>query len=142
MSSGVRVKHLRGWGIAMLALWPSAGLAQSASPQTTPSPWSLEDALGAPADLRISGTFRIRHDSIEGQPRPGFNAADDTLNIRTTIFAEYSAGPLRFGGEIYDSRVYFADAGTPIGTNEVNVVEPIRPMSRSTCPMHSARATA
>ena len=39
------------------------------------------------------------------------------------MFAEYDAGPVRFGAELYDSRAYFADARTPIGTNEVNTFE-------------------
>jgi hypothetical protein len=105
------------------ALSASAAQGQSASPQTAPSPWSLHDALGAPDDLKLSATFRVRYSTIDGQPRPGFNASDDTIHLRTTLFAEYHAGPLRFGAEIYDSRAYFADAHTPITANDVNAAE-------------------
>lgn len=97
--------------------------AQSASPQTTKSPWSLHDAVGAPNDLKLSASFRVRSDHIGGQARPGFNASDDTVNLRTTVFAEYDAGSVRLGAELYDSRAYFADGRTPIGTNEVNTFE-------------------
>lgn len=109
--------------IAFCALWPSASLAQTASPQSAPSPWSLHTALDAPDDLKLSATFRVRYDTIDGQARPGFNASDDTINLRTTLFAEYRKGPFRIGAELYDSRAYFADSRTPITTNEVNVAE-------------------
>jgi hypothetical protein len=108
---------------ALCALSASAAHAQSASPQTAPSPWSLHKGLGAPDDLKLSATFRVRYDTIDGQARPGFNASDDTVNLRTTLFAEYHTGPLRIGAEIYDSRAYFADSRTPITTNEVNAAE-------------------
>lgn len=97
--------------------------AQSASPQTAASPWSLHDALGAPDALKLTAAVRVRFDTIDGQPRPGFNSSDDVVNLRTTLFAEYDAGPLRIGAELYDSRVYSANARTPITTNEVNVAE-------------------
>jgi len=104
----------------------NSALAQSASPQTEPSPWSLRETVGADDRLKVSATARIRFDTIDGQPRPGFNAGDDVVNLRTTLFAEYDAGPVRIGTELYDSRAYGADTGTPISTNEVNVAEVVQ----------------
>lgn len=109
-------------GAGLIVLATSAH-AQSASPQTAPSPWSLHGAAGAPEDLKLSATFRVRYDTIDGQARPGFNASDDTINLRTALFAEYDTGPVRIGAELYDSRAYGADPRTPITTNEVNVAE-------------------
>lgn len=103
-----------------------AAHAQTASPQTAASPWSLREAVGADDRLKLSATARIRFDTIEGQPRPGFNASDDIWNLRTTLFAEYDTGPVRFGTELYDSRAYGGDARTPISTNEVNVAEVVQ----------------
>jgi hypothetical protein len=97
--------------------------AQTASPQTAPSPWSLEGAVGADERLTLSATARVRIDTIDGQPRPGFNASDTVVNLRSTLFAEYDAGPVRLGAELYDSRANGANARTPITTNEVNVAE-------------------
>jgi len=104
----------------------NSALAQCASPQTEPSPWSLRETVGADDRLKVSATARIRFDTIDGQPRPGFNAGDDVVNLRTTLFAEYDAGPVRIGTELYDSRAYGADTGTPISTNEVNVAEVVQ----------------
>ncbi len=109
--------------VLLCSLSPTAVLAQTGSPQTEPSPWSLHDALNAPDDLKLSASFRLRFDTIDGQARPGFNASDDTINLRTTIFAEYQTGPFRLGTEFYDSRAYFANARTPITANEVNAAE-------------------
>lgn len=73
--------------------------------------------------LTLSGNTRIRYETIDGQPRSGFNESDDLLNIRTILTGEYRSGPLRLGAELYDSRVYGGDAGTPVTTNEVNTIE-------------------
>lgn len=76
--------------------------------------------------LKISGSIRMRYEAIEGQPRTGFNASDDLLNFRTRLAAEYDAGAWKIGGELMDSRAYLHDAGTPVGTTEVNTLEPVQ----------------
>jgi len=102
---------------------PSIGQAQSAIPQTAPSPWSLHEAVDAPDKLKLRASVRTRLESIEGQARPSLNANDTLLDVRSTLYAEYQTGPLRFGAELFDSRAYGGDLKTPIGTNEVNVAE-------------------
>lgn len=76
--------------------------------------------------LTISGSMRLRYEAIDGQPRAGFNESDDLVNFRTNIFAEYRARDVRIGVELYDSRVWGGDAGTPITTGEVNALEPVQ----------------
>jgi len=76
--------------------------------------------------LQLSGTSRIRYEVIDGQPRTGFNASDDLLNLRTTLAADYRKGGLRLFAELWDSRVYAEDAGTPVTTGEVNTLEPVQ----------------
>lgn len=71
----------------------------------------------------LSGSVRLRHESIAGQARAGFDSKDSLANIRTQILAEYDAGAIRLGAELFDSRAYGADPGTPLTTNEVNAVE-------------------
>ncbi len=83
--------------------------------------------VSAPAlaeeDLTLSANTRVRYELIEGQPRVGFNDSDNLLNVRTIVTGEYRTGNVRFGAELYDSRVYGGDIGTPITTNEVNTLE-------------------
>jgi hypothetical protein len=76
--------------------------------------------------LTVSGSSRFRYELIEGQPRAGFNTSDDLLNIRTIFGVGYRAGNLHLRAEIYDSRAYGGNAGTPISTNEVNTLEPVQ----------------
>jgi hypothetical protein len=76
--------------------------------------------------LKVSGSMRLRYEAVDGQVRPGFNAADELTNLRTTLFAEYRHGPVRVGGEIYDSRAWGGNARAPVGTNEVDTIEPVQ----------------
>jgi hypothetical protein len=65
---------------------------------------------------------RLRLEEIQGQPRVGFDRNDGLFNIRTILSAEYRGDRIRVGAELFDSRVYGGDAGTPISTNEVNAL--------------------
>jgi hypothetical protein len=73
--------------------------------------------------FKLSGSLRLRYEAIDGQARAGFDSSDTLANSRTQILAEYDAKPFRFGAELYDSRVWGADPGTPVTTNEVNALE-------------------
>lgn len=67
--------------------------------------------------------MRLRHESIENQPRAGFDRGDALVNLRTTVAATYRDGPWTLGAELWDSRVWGADPGSPVSTNEVNTFE-------------------
>ncbi len=100
----------------MLGIAAVLGIASVASP-----------ALAQDADgWKVSGSLRMRYEAVDGQVRPGFNARDHLINMRTTLFAEHRSGPLRIGGEIYDSRAWGGDRATPISTNEVDTFEPVQ----------------
>jgi hypothetical protein len=81
---------------------------------------------GEASPWKVSGSMRLRYEAVDGQVRPGFNASDDLLNLRTTLFVERRFGAVRFGGEIYDSRAWGGDRRTPISTNEVNTFEAVQ----------------
>ncbi|WDF73895.1 alginate export family protein [Novosphingobium sp. KACC 22771] len=74
--------------------------------------------------LQISGSIRARYEAIEGQPRAGGNASDQLPGLRTILRADWKHGPIELVGEIYDSREWNANPGTPLSTNDVNVMEP------------------
>lgn len=103
----------------LAALLPQAALAQSA----VRKPPTLQAAIGNPDDFKLSGSLRVRYETLDGQPRTGFNASDEQLAIRTTLFGEYSAGPVRIGGEVYDSRVTLKKTGSAFSANEANALE-------------------
>lgn len=87
------------------------------------APPTLQAAIGNPENLKVSGSVRVRYETLDGQFRPGFDARDDLWSIRSTLFAEWNGGPIRIGGEIFDSRAYDTDAGSVLTTGEVNALE-------------------
>jgi hypothetical protein len=93
-----------------------------ASPALAEAP-TLQAAIGKPADFTLSGSLRVRHELLDGQPRVGFRDEDEQLAIRSTLFAEYRRDALRIGGELYDSRVYLDQAGSAVDTTTVNTAE-------------------
>ncbi|MDX3910875.1 MAG: alginate export family protein [Sphingobium sp.] len=85
-------------------------------------PAAAQEAEG----LKVSGSMRLRYEAISGQARTGFDRKDDLVNLRTQVMAEYNAKPFRFVVEVFDSRVWGDDPGTPVTTGEVNALEPVQ----------------
>ncbi len=84
-----------------------------------------EAAGEAEEGLDISGSVRLRHESIDGQARAGFNSSDELVNLRTTVLARYRQNNWRAVVHLFDSRVWGGNAGTPINTSEINTIEPV-----------------
>jgi hypothetical protein len=73
--------------------------------------------------LDLAGTMRLRYEGIANQLRPGFDQDDDLVNLRTTLGARYQSGGFIAVGELWDSRVWGEERGTPVTTGEVNALE-------------------
>lgn len=75
--------------------------------------------------LELSATVRARFETIDGQARTGFNSSDDLFSFRTILTADYHVTPdVHVVGELWDSRAYNGNRGTPVSTGEVNTLEP------------------
>lgn len=75
--------------------------------------------------LELSASVRARFETIDGQARAGFNSSDDLFSFRTILTADYHLNPdVHVVAELWDSRAYNANRGTPISTGEVNTLEP------------------
>ena len=90
-----------------------------------PPAWAQTSAPTPDADthLKISGSVRVRYETLDGQSRVGFGESDDLFAFRTTVLAEYDAHPIRIGAELFDSRVYGSDPGSAVSANDVNAME-------------------
>ena len=84
---------------------------------------SAHAQASTPPTWDVSGSLRARFETLDGQVRPGFNESDSVVSLRSTVFAQYRRGPLRIGGEIYDSRVWGGNRRSPISANDVNTFE-------------------
>jgi hypothetical protein len=71
----------------------------------------------------LAATVRLRYESIDNQVRVGADPSDTLVNLRTTLSATYRDGPLTLAAELWDSRVWGEDPGTPVSTGEVNTLE-------------------
>jgi hypothetical protein len=98
-----------------LCAWPAIAQAQSFS-----------DAVSV-GKIDISGSFRYRYETIDGQARAGFNSKDRLVSLRTTVLARYRVSDaVGVAVELYDSRTYGANRSTPLTNNEANAVEPVQ----------------
>ena len=102
--------------LGVTAVVPHAGWAQQVTPVTSV----------AADGLTVTGTMRLRYELIDGQARAGFNENDQLVNLRTNVLAEYRRDDIRLGVELFDSRVWGDNSGTPVTTNEVNTLEPVQ----------------
>lgn len=73
--------------------------------------------------LDVAGNFRSRYEILSGQFRPNLDEEDDLITLRTSICADYGAAAVRLAAEVIDSRAYDSDAGSSVGTGEVNALE-------------------
>lgn len=97
-----------------LALAPAQAMA---------APPTLQDILGDPDWVTLSGSSRLRHEALEGQPRAGLNATDEQRALRTIITAQADLQGIKVNAELHDSRAWLTKPGGAISANEVNIFE-------------------
>ncbi|WEK45912.1 MAG: alginate export family protein [Candidatus Andeanibacterium colombiense] len=84
---------------------------------------TLQSAIGDPTDFKLSGSARLRYETLDGQTRADLRPSDEQLDSRVTLFAEYAPGTVRFGAELYDSRAWLNKPRDSLDTTEVNTLE-------------------
>ena len=72
----------------------------------------------------LSGSLRARLETVDGHARVGVNSSDTIWSSRLRLEAN---GPLGAGwsgqAELYDSRTWGGDSGSPLSANDVNTLE-------------------
>ena len=87
-------------------------------------PWKLRDAVPLPERLSIHVEQRTRYEYLDNQFRAGRPGSDQVLALRTRVSVEYRITDwLKASAELQDSRSYFHDPNTPLGTGMVNSAE-------------------
>lgn len=105
-------------GIAFAMAGPSSSAAAKEA-----DPVTLQALIGNPDNFTLTAASRLRYEALGGQARAGFRSSEELVSLRTIVTADYRAGDLRFGAELYDSRVFGIDRGGVVGPNEVNTFE-------------------
>jgi hypothetical protein len=96
------------------------------SAPTTAAPWRLDAAADAPSWLSISGSYRVRGEWLDGAFRAGARGSDQLLAQRALVALGVTRGGWSGTLEIQDSRASWHDRGTPLGTDDVNALEPLQ----------------
>lgn len=104
---------------ALLALMTCAAVPVAAQAQAP----SLQQLIGDPEDFTLTGSMRLRYETLDGQPRAGLRQEDEQLALRTILTADYQPDGLRLFAELHDSRAWLHQTGSPISANEVNTLE-------------------
>jgi len=89
-------------------------------------PWRLQDALNAPGWLIVEGDYRARYESLNNTYRILDPGSDDLVASRVHLHVRADGEQFYAGLELQDSRAWLDDTFTPVGTDDVNVLEPIR----------------
>lgn len=111
--------HLTCLGIVVWLGTGGPGAAQGDSP----TPWRMSRALDLPHGWEVSGSHRVRYETLDGQFRQGLQGGDQMLALRTLLRLEAGTDRFGLGAEWQDSRQALADTGTPLDTTMVNAVE-------------------
>jgi hypothetical protein len=121
MSSGASPLAL----VMLLLPVGAAGQSLPASPASSTEKPGKEETAPAKDDsgLIVSASSRARYETVTGRPRPGYATAEDAVELRTGIAAEYGPRALAIGGELIDSRAYGLVPTSQIGRDDVDAVE-------------------
>ncbi len=86
--------------------------------------WSLNDAIGLPEWLSITGEHLTRYETLNSQFRANSTGSDQILSWRTLVQTEVHFNKnFRIKAELQDGRAELADEGSRMNDSIVNTVE-------------------
>jgi hypothetical protein len=108
-------------GIGQDPAKPEAETAKSAAPK----PFRLDDALGTPDWLRISGEVRLREEWIDGQFRAAntLDHSDLVLVSRSILRADLDFETVDARIELLDARIFGEGTGSVVDSTIVNPID-------------------
>jgi hypothetical protein len=86
-------------------------------------------AISVPAadgDVQFTGSHRLRYESLHHGPLKDAAASDEILVSRLLARLEYRNDRWTSGIELQDSRAWLHGPATPLGTDDVNALEPLQ----------------
>lgn len=104
----------------LLAGW--SGVANGADAE----PWRLDSAIDSPGLFSLSGTYRLRYETLNHPYRAGATGSDEILVGQLLLNARFTLQKFYADIELEDARQALADSGTALGTDSVNTLEPLQ----------------
>lgn len=98
-----------------------AGVAQAQGGSASP-----DSAASTPERFSVSGSFRLRYESMDNTYRLIGPKRDEILVSRLLVHAKIKGDKFYGGFELQDSRGWLHDDLTPVGTDDVNALEPLQ----------------
>jgi hypothetical protein len=86
----------------------------------------MPQAQAADSQFTLAGNVRVRQEVLNGQYRPGYDAEDQMLAMRSDILAQWKHDGWTLAAMISDSRAYETGEGSYLTANEVNTLEPVQ----------------
>lgn len=115
---------LKTFALLLPLVVPALSLSAQSAMAETPR---LQTLVGTPSNIAISGSVRLRYETLTGQPRINLPPTDEQLALRTTLAVEYKATPtFRIGAEMFDSRAWLGKPGSSVSANDVNTLEVVQ----------------
>mgnify|MGYP001165593003 CR=1 FL=1 len=105
-----------------------AGKSAGKSADQAATSWRLQQALGLPDWLTLSGMQRTRFESLDGQFRSSgaLDGSDHVWAVRTTLRADVNYHGWLATGEVWDARQFESDDGSVVDTTIVNAAEMVQ----------------
>jgi len=94
--------------------------------QAQDSAWRLNSAIGSPSWLTVGGSYRLRYEYLDNTFRILDPGQDELLVSRLRLHVQADGERFYAGFELEDSRAWLDSTLTPVGTDDVNVLEPLR----------------
>lgn len=103
-----------------LTLFTAAALAglSSLGPAT-----ASEQGEAAASPFSFEASTRVRYESLSNAFRAGREGSDQQISWRTRVLAEYDAGAITFGGELFDARAWLTDEGGYLTSTAINTLD-------------------
>jgi hypothetical protein len=106
---------------------PLAALALAAPvlAQEGSKPWRLNDQVGLPDWLKVSGSIRVRGEALDGEFRsnPSLDNSDQLLMTRSHLRVDATGDQLGAVVELMDSRVFGGGDGSFVNTSIANPID-------------------
>lgn len=102
------------------------GWSGAASAAQDAKPWRLDSSIDSTDSFSLSGSYRVRYETLNHPYRAGARGSDEILVGHLLLNARVTLQNFYANVELEDSRQELADSGSALGADSVNTFEPLQ----------------